>query len=122
MKRETCVTFLFILTCAISTPLLAAETPPDPEAWYRVSYASLWSDMPGDRVDAMVEHYAATNHKEYFAEATEAYFYKNDFYPFVRGELKKRAASVNPIGFVHDGMVEPTRDKKHGDGKVAAKK
>jgi len=35
-----------------------------------------------------VRHYAATNHKEFFAEATEAYFYRNDFYPFVRAELK----------------------------------
>lgn len=34
-----------------------------------------------------VRHYAATNHKEYFSEATEAYFYRNDFYPFVRAEL-----------------------------------
>jgi len=36
-----------------------------------------------------VRHYAATNHKEYFAEGTEAYFYRNDFYPFVRAELKE---------------------------------
>lgn len=35
-----------------------------------------------------VKHYALTNHKEYFAEATEAYLYRNDFYPFVSGELK----------------------------------
>jgi len=34
-------------------------------------------------------HYAATDHKEYFAEATEAYFYHNDFYPFVRAELRR---------------------------------
>lgn len=34
-----------------------------------------------------VEHYATTNHKEYFAEATEAFLYRNDFYPFVSGEL-----------------------------------
>lgn len=33
-------------------------------------------------------HYALTNHKEYFAEATEAWFGTNDFYPFVRSELK----------------------------------
>jgi dipeptidyl-peptidase-4 len=33
-------------------------------------------------------HYAATNHKEYFAEATEAYLYRNDFYPFVAAELR----------------------------------
>lgn len=36
-----------------------------------------------------VKHYGATNHKEYFAESTEAYFYKNDFYPFVAAELKE---------------------------------
>jgi len=34
-------------------------------------------------------HYALNNAKEYFAEMTEAYFGTNDFYPFVRGELKK---------------------------------
>lgn len=33
-------------------------------------------------------HYAATNHKEYFAEMTEAFFGGNDYYPFVRAELK----------------------------------
>jgi len=35
-----------------------------------------------------VRHYGATNHKEYFAEATEAYLYRNDFYPFVAAELR----------------------------------
>jgi len=34
-----------------------------------------------------VRHYGLTNHKEFFAEGTEAYFYRNDFYPFVRAEL-----------------------------------
>ncbi|MBT4866083.1 MAG: metallopeptidase, partial [Planctomycetaceae bacterium] len=38
---------------------------------------------------AKVRHYALTNHKEYFAESTEAYFGVNDFYPFVRAELKE---------------------------------
>jgi hypothetical protein len=33
------------------------------------------------------KHYALTNHKEYFAEATEAWLGTNDFYPFVRSEL-----------------------------------
>ena len=36
-----------------------------------------------------VEHYSLTNHKEYFAESTEAYLGVNDFYPFVRAELKE---------------------------------
>lgn len=33
--------------------------------------------------------YAMTNVMEYFAECTEAYFGRNDFYPFVRSELEK---------------------------------
>lgn len=36
-----------------------------------------------------VPHYGLTNHKEYFAEATEAYFGVNDFYPFTRAELRE---------------------------------
>jgi hypothetical protein len=47
-----------------------------------------------------VRHYGATNHKEYFAEATEAYFYRNDFYPFVRAELKEHDPGM------HDLLVE----------------
>ncbi|MEO2022550.1 MAG: metallopeptidase [Pirellulaceae bacterium] len=35
-----------------------------------------------------VRHYALTNHKEYFAECTEAFLGTNDFYPFVRAELR----------------------------------
>ena len=35
-----------------------------------------------------VRHYGLNDHKEYFAEGTEAYFYRNDFYPFVRAELE----------------------------------
>lgn len=35
-----------------------------------------------------VRHYGLSNHKEYFAESTEAYFGVNDFYPFVRAELQ----------------------------------
>lgn len=38
---------------------------------------------------ARVKHYGLSNHKEYFAESTEAYFGVNDFYPFVRAELKE---------------------------------
>jgi len=36
-----------------------------------------------------VRHYGASNHKEYFAEGTESFFYRNDFYPFVAAELEK---------------------------------
>lgn len=47
-----------------------------------------------------VRHYAATDYKEYFAEGTEAYFYRNDFYPFVAAELKEHDPEL------YDLMVE----------------
>ncbi|MBV1916752.1 MAG: CDC48 family AAA ATPase [Sphingomonadaceae bacterium] len=34
-------------------------------------------------------------------------------YGKMKGELKKRAMQVEPIGFIAPGMLEPTRDKKH---------
>jgi hypothetical protein len=37
----------------------------------------------------IVRHYALNNDQEYFAEATEAYFGRNDFFPFTREELQK---------------------------------
>ncbi len=47
-----------------------------------------------------VKHYGLTNHKEYFAEGTEAFFYRNDFYPFVRAELKEHDLAL------HDALVK----------------
>ncbi|QZD91800.1 CDC48 family AAA ATPase [Qipengyuania xiapuensis] len=38
-------------------------------------------------------------------------------YRKMRGELKKRAAEVQPIGFIHEGMLESTRDSKHSNEK-----
>lgn len=43
-----------------------------------------WSETRTDTGKA----YAITNHKEYFAENTEAILGKNDFFPFTREELK----------------------------------
>ena len=36
-----------------------------------------------------VRAYAMTNEREYFAECSEAFFGRNDFYPFTRDELEK---------------------------------
>ena len=44
-----------------------------------------------------VRHYAMTDQKEYFAEGTEAYFYRNDFYPFVRAELKEHDPALHDL-------------------------
>lgn len=47
-----------------------------------------------------VKHYGLSNHKEYFAEGTEAYLYRNDFYPFVRAELKEHDPAL------HDALAK----------------
>ena len=39
-----------------------------------------------------VSPYALTNHKEFFAEISEAWFGTNDMYPFVRAELQRHDA------------------------------
>ena len=44
-----------------------------------------------------VRHYGLRDHKEYFAEGTEAYFYHNDFYPFVRAELKEHDPALHEL-------------------------
>ncbi len=41
------------------------------------------------RYSLSTKHYGANNRGEYFAESSEAYFGTNDFYPFVRAELKE---------------------------------
>jgi arylsulfatase len=41
-----------------------------------------------------VRHYALTNHKEFFAEMTEAYFGVNDFFPFNRAELRESEPEI----------------------------
>ena len=39
--------------------------------------------------------YALVNEKEYFAEISEAYFGRNDFYPFTRADLQRH----DPVGY-----------------------
>jgi hypothetical protein len=41
-----------------------------------------------------VRHYALTDHKEFFAEMTEAYFGENDFFPFNRAELMESEPEI----------------------------
>ena len=67
---------------------LGFDDPAIIEVYDKAMAAGIYEDVllyNGQRV----RHYGATNHKEYFAEGTEAYFYRNDFYPFVAAELKE---------------------------------
>lgn len=66
------------------------------------------------RVGGEVQQVAAEDFTEALKDSRASVTTKMETeYKKMRGELKKRAVQVNPIGFVHDGMVEPVRDKKH---------
>ena len=47
--------------------------------------------------DTRTKAYAATRMKEYFAENSEAYFGVNDFYPFVRAELREYDPAIYEV-------------------------
>ena len=64
--------------------------------WFLLVLA-VYPFVAANEVESKVRHYALTNHKEYFAEGTEAYFYRNDFYPFVRAELKEHDPELHEL-------------------------
>jgi hypothetical protein len=66
---------------------------PDLRAAYEKAKAGGGYDRV-ERMDAegnksMDRAYAMTNPQEYFAESTEAFFSRNDFFPYTRAELEK---------------------------------
>lgn len=64
------------------------DNPEVRAAFDRATRAGLYDSVL--RADGtMGRAYAATNPMEFFAEATEAYFGTNDFFPFVRPELQR---------------------------------
>ncbi len=76
------------LAHAYHDQVLGFDEPRIKAAYDKAMKAGLYEEVmlyTGRKVRA----YAANNPKEYFAEGTEAYFYRNDFYPFVRAELKE---------------------------------
>lgn len=75
------------LTHAYHDQVLSFDHPRIIEAWEK-SMATGGYDQVLHIKGHNTKHYAKTNHKEYFAELTEAYLGTNDFYPFVRAELE----------------------------------
>jgi len=57
-----------------------------------------------------VKHYALTNHKEFFAEMTEAYFGVNDFFPFNRAELKEAEPEI--FALLREIWESPPKEEK----------
>ncbi|MAG92803.1 MAG: metallopeptidase [Planctomycetaceae bacterium] len=76
------------LTHSYHNQVLGFDEPRIKAAYERAMEVGIYDEVL-DYAGRNVRHYAATNHMEYFAEGTEAYLYRNDFYPFVRAELKK---------------------------------
>ncbi len=72
--------------------VLGFDDPAIREAYERAKAAGIYDRVEqhrgGGRPAAFVRAYAMTNEKEYFAESTEAYFSRNDFFPFTREELQ----------------------------------
>lgn len=56
-----------------------------------------------------VRHYALTDHKEFFAEMTEAYFGMNDFFPFNRAELMTAEPGIYELMRTIWGLAPPPR-------------
>jgi len=66
------------------------------------------------RVGSGVSEVSAVDFEEAFDDSRATVTQKMEQeYEKMRGELKKRAAEVAPIGFIHEGMVSSTRDAKH---------
>jgi len=72
------------------------EEPRILAAYKKAMKAGIYDEVL-DHNGRKVRAYAASNQMEYFAEGTEAYFDRNDFYPFVRAELKEHDPVLHDI-------------------------
>ena len=65
-------------------------------AFAKAKEAGIYDSVPR-RGGTREKAYAVSNHHEYFAEASEAWFGQNDFYPFVRDELREHDPALFKI-------------------------
>jgi hypothetical protein len=70
---------------------------PEIKAAYEKAKASGTYDSVLAHTGKKVKHYGLTTPQEYFAEGTEAFFYRNDFYPFVRAELMEHDPELDAL-------------------------
>jgi hypothetical protein len=106
--REQPWVILHELAHAYHDQVLGFEEPRIKEA-----YAAYKKSGHGDKTllydGRRVRHYALTDHKEFFAEMTEAYFGSNDFFPFNRAELKDAEPAIYAL---LRGIWEPQAKEK----------
>lgn len=99
------------LVHAYHDQVLGFEEPRIMAAWKNFTdsgkYTSVMTSMGG-----MHAHYGLTNHKEFFAEMSEAYLGSNDFYPFVAGELKQAEPEIFALMAEIWGPIPNRADEK----------
>jgi len=49
-----------VVCLSLVHPVLAGDCVPDPQQWYKDSYAPLWAGNTGEKLDQVVNHYADT--------------------------------------------------------------
>jgi len=81
------------LAHAYHDQVLGFEEPRIKSAWKKF-VASGKYDSVKHVSGRMVRHYALMDQKEFFAEMSESYFGKNDFFPFDREELKREEPEI----------------------------
>lgn len=92
-QREQPCAMLHELAHAYHDQVLGFENKEVKDAWKAVVEGGRFkSVLHVDGKDR--KHYALTNQMEFFAEMTEAYFGRNDFYPFNSGELRRAEPEV----------------------------
>ncbi|KAB2640115.1 MAG: glycoside hydrolase family 95 protein [Verrucomicrobia bacterium] len=86
------------------------------EARTRDTYARYKASGHGDSAllitGERVRHYGLTDHKEFFAEMTEAYFGTNDFFPFNRAELMAAEPDIYQLMTAIWGPVQTGSENK----------
>jgi len=84
------------LAHAYHDQVLGFEHPEIAAAYEQAKASGIYENVllyTGDQV----RHYGLNDPKEYFAEATEAFFYRNDFFPFVRAELQRHDPTMHAL-------------------------
>ena len=84
------------LAHAYHDQILGFDHPPIVESFRRAQETGQYEQVRHIG-GSVTQHYALTDPKEYFAEATEAYFGANDFFPFVRAELAEHDPTLYAI-------------------------
>ena len=94
-RRDQPWMVLHELAHAYHFTVLGSRYEPLQAAYRQAKDRKLYDEVARAGRKDKVKAYAMTNPAEYFAELSEAYFGKNDFFPFTRDELKRH----DPVGF-----------------------